>query len=175
MILSLAIIALLIGVVSLLARYSPKDPDTVACYGSNASFLGSFSLRTYKPMLRLATQMDKAYLESVHGKTLASCYRKIQKNLLREYLEDASKDFNRLYAIATAKAVQANSDPGDLSLALFEQQISFILSVWGIEARLLLGDVLPFKVDLEPLVAHLETLAQQTRALARPQYGYTTL
>jgi len=174
-IISLSIVVLLIAAVALLPRFSPQTPDAVACYGSDASFLDNFSLHTYKPMLRLASQMDRKYLESVHGKTLADCYRGIQRNLLREYLHDASKDFNRMYAIATAKAVRATSDPGDLSLGLFEQQMSFILLIWGIEARLLLGDRLPFRVDLQPLVGQLEILAKQTRALARPQYSYSAL
>jgi hypothetical protein len=56
---------------------------------------------------------------------------------------------------------------------LFEQQMTFILSVWGIEARLLFDGWLPFGVDLKPLIAHLESLAQQTRDIARPQYSYT--
>jgi hypothetical protein len=123
-------------------------------------------------MLRLATQMDRKFLSSAHGEILAGCYRKIQRTLLREYLRDASKDFNRLYAIATAKQVRATSDTDDLSMVLFEQQMTFILLIWGIEARLLLDSFLPFAVDLKPLIAHLEGLAQQTRELARPQYAY---
>ena len=172
MIISLSIVILLIAAVGLLARFAPKSDSTVACYGSDASFLDNFSLRTYRPMLRLASQLDKEFLTAAHGKTLASCYRKIQRNLLREYLQDASKDFNRMYAIATAKAVRATSDPGDLSMSLLEQQMSFVLSMWGIEARLLVDDYLPFAVDLQPLVAHLEGLASQTRALIRPQLSY---
>lgn len=126
-------------------------------------------------MLRLASQLDKDFLTEAHGKTLGSCYRKIQRDILREYLREATSDFNRMYSIATAKAAQATSDPGDLSLALFEQQISFLLSIWGIEARLLLDDYLPFRVELQPLVSHLEGLATQTRALLRPQYSYSAL
>ena len=76
-----------------------------------------------------------------------------------------------MYEIATARAVQATSDPGDLSMALFEQQMTFIMLVWGIEARLLVDRFLPFAVDLKPLIEHLGGLAQQTRTLARPQYS----
>jgi len=169
----LLIVLLLVAAVALMARYSPKAEVPGAFYGSDVSFLESFSLGAYRPMLRLASQMDRKFLSSAHGETLAGCYRKIQRQLLREYLRDASKDFNRLYAIATAKSVQAVSDPGDLSMALFEQQMTFILLVWGIEARLLLDGFLPFTPDLKPLIMHLEALAQQTRELARPQYGYT--
>jgi len=126
-------------------------------------------------MVRLASQMDRKFLSAAHGNTLAACYRRIQRNLLREYLRETAKDFNRLHAIATAKSVLAASDPGDLSIALFEQQLTFTLLVWGIEARLLLDDFLPFAVDLKPLIVHLEGLARQTRELARPQYSYQAL
>jgi hypothetical protein len=51
--------------------------------------------------------------------------------------------------------------------------MTFILLVWGIEARLLLDGLLPLAVDLKPLIMQLEGLAQQTRELARPQFGYT--
>jgi hypothetical protein len=173
MIIGLLIVVLLVAAVALMTRYSPKADAPGVCYGSDVSFLDSFSLGAYRPMLRLASQMDRKFLSSVHGETLAGCYRKIQRQLLREYLRDASKDFNRLYAIATAKSVQAVSDPGDLSMALFEQQMTFILLVWGIEARLLFDGLLPFAVDLKPLIMHLEALARQTRELARPQFGYT--
>jgi hypothetical protein len=173
MIISLVILVLLIVAVGLLTRQSPQSESPVSCYGSDSSFLDNFSLRTYQPMLRLAGQMDQKFLTSAHGATLAACYRKIQRNLLREYLRDASKDFNRMYAIANAKAVLATSDPGELSMALFEQQMTFILSMWGIEARLLLDGFMPFAVDLKPMIAHLEALVRETREIARPQYSYT--
>jgi hypothetical protein len=171
-IIGLSIVVLLITAVTLLTCFSRKPEAAAVFYGSDVSFLDNFSLGAYRPMLRLASQMDKKFLSSAHGDTLATCYRKIQRKLLREYLREASKDFNRLYAIATAKTVRATSDPGDISMALFEQQMTFILLVWGIEARLLLDGLLPFAVDLKPLVAHLEGLVQQTRTLARPQYSY---
>ncbi|MDP9053604.1 MAG: hypothetical protein M3N93_04790 [Acidobacteriota bacterium] len=124
-------------------------------------------------MLRLASQLDRQFLAARHGKKLATCYRRIQRDLLREYLQNASRDFNKMYAIATAKAVHATSDTGDLSMTLFEQQMTFILLIWGIEARLLCDKWLPLGYNLEPLIAQLETLAQQTRGLARPQYSYS--
>lgn len=172
MIISLTIVLLLIAAVGLVTRFTPSSDSAATCYGSDSYFLETFSLASYKPMLRLASQLDRKFLHNAHGERLAECYRGIQRDLLREYLRDASKDFNRLYAIATAKAVHASSDPGDLSMALFEQQMTFILSVWGIEARLLLDRFLPFGCDLKPLIANLEGLVQQTRELARPQFSY---
>ena len=173
MIIGLSAVLLLVAAVVLATRFSSRTEATVACYGSDASFLDHLSLRRYQPMLRLASQLDKEFLKEAHGKTLGTCYRRIQRDLLREYLRDLTADFNRLYHIATDRAVQASSDPGDLSLSLLEQQMSFMLSVWGIEARLLVDDYLPFAVDLQPLVVHLEGLANQTRAVLRPRTSYS--
>jgi hypothetical protein len=172
MILSLSIIFLLTAAVGLLTFFAPRPDGTAEFYGSDATFLNNFSLTTYRPMLRLAAQMDRRFLSTAHGEALARCYRKIQRNLLREYLRDASKDFKRLHAIATAQTVHASSDPDELSIGLFEQQMTFVLLVWGIEARLLLDNFLPFAVDLKPLIVQLEGLAGQTRELVRPQYSY---
>ncbi len=174
MIIGLSIVFVLAAAVALLTCLAPADTAVGFC-GTDASFLENFSLGAYRPMLRLASQMDRKYLKSVHGDFLANCYRGIQRNLLREYLREASKDFQRLHKIVTAKTLHAISDPEDLSLGLFEQQMTFVLLVWGIEARLLLDWLLPFSFDLLPVVAQLQDLAQQTRQLARPQHNYTAV
>lgn len=173
MIVSLLTVLSLVVAVAVLSHFAPKAQALQSTYGSDASFLDNFSLMKYRPMLRLASQMDRKYLSAAHSDKLASCYRKIQRGLLREYLRDASKDFNRLYSIANAKCVQASADPGDLSMVLFEQQMSFFLLVWGIEARLVLDSILPFAMDLKPLMNSMEGLAKQTRQLARPQFAFS--
>lgn len=173
MIIGLSIVVLLAAAVVLLTCFAPRD-NAAGYLGTDSSFLENFSLGAYRPMLRLASQMDRRFLSAAHSEVLAKCYRKVQRNLLREYLREASQDFNRLNAIATAKTLRANSDPDELSVSLLEQQMTFVMLVWAIEARLLLDNFLPFSVNLRPLVAQLEGLAQQTRELARPQYSYQT-
>jgi hypothetical protein len=170
---SLAVIAGLILAVALLARRTPDNDARESCYGSDATFIETFSIRTYKPMLRLAGQMDSDYLVRKRGKALASCYSKIKRDLLREYLREASKDFNRMYRIANDRCVQARSDPDNMSAALLDEQLSFLFTVWVIEAKLLLGDLLPFQTDLRPMLAHLEAVAAETRMLIRPVSGYS--
>ena len=160
MILGLSIVVLLTAAIAVLTCCAPSDGYRTFSPGTDSSFLENFSLGVYRPMLRLAGQMDRNFIHSAHGKVLADCYRGIQRDLLREYLREASKDFNRLHGIAMAKTVQALSDPADLSMALFEQQMSFILAVWWIEARLLLERFVPFGMDLQPLVAQMETMAR---------------
>jgi hypothetical protein len=172
LVVSLIVLVLLVAAIAALTRFAPKPDSIATSYGSDASFLEGFSLHTYRPMLRLATRMDHRYLTVAHSESLSACYRRIQRGLLREYLRDASRDFNRLYAIANAKSLRAASDPGDLSMALFEQQMTFIMLMWGIEAKLLLDGIVPFALDLSPLMSAIECLADQTRALGRPQLGY---
>ena len=171
MIIGLAIVVLLTTAVALLTCFAPADGNANCGTRTDASFLENFSMGAYQPMLRLAGQMDRQFISSAHGKVLAECYRGIQRDLLREYLREASNDFRRLHAIAIAKTLHALSDPDNLSMALFEQQMSFVLVVWWIEARLLLDRYLPFSMDLRPVVEQLEALAGQTRELVRPQYA----
>jgi hypothetical protein len=171
-IIGLFAILLLVAAVSALTHFSSKPVGFVTSYGSDSSFLEQFSLNAWRPMLRLASQMDRKFVATAHGEPLAACYRKIQRGLLREYLRAASADFNRLYSIANANCVKAAEDPDNLSMTLFEQQITFSLLIWGIEARLLLDGMLPFTISVAPLMDSFENLAIQTRALARPQLSY---
>lgn len=173
MILSLAAVLLLVIAIVALTKFSSSQPAAITnSYASDASFLDNFSLKTYRPMLRLASQMDRRYLESTRNPKLAACHRRIQRQLLREYLRELSRDFNRLYAIATAKSVHALNDAGNMSATLLEQQMGFIFLMWSIEARLVLDGVLPYSVDLKPVIGYIENLAIQTRQMARPQLSY---
>jgi hypothetical protein len=173
MILSLAAVLLLIVAIVGLTRFSSSQPAADKnSYASDASFLEAFSMKTYRPMLRLASQMDRRYLESAHSRELAACHRRVQRRLLREYLRELSHDFNRLYSIATAKSVRAMNDSDNLSTTLVEQQMGFIFLMWSIEARLLLDGIFPWSVDLKPVIGYIENLAAQTRELSRPQLSY---
>ena len=171
MIIGLAIVVLLTTAVALLTFFAPSDGSSGFSGGTDSSFVENFSIGVYQPMLRLAGQMDRKFLTENHGKVLAECYRGIQRNLLREYMRDAARDFRRLHAIATAKIVRALSDPDDLSMALFEQQMSFALLVWWIETRLVLDRFLPYTLNLAPFVEQMQTMAEQTRKMVRPQYA----
>jgi hypothetical protein len=173
MILSLAIVFLLVIGIVAVTRYSSSQPAAAPnSYGSDATFLENFSPETYRPMLRLASRMDRRYLTRAHSAKLAAFHRRIQRKLLREYLHELSRDFNRLYDIATTKAVHATTDSGSLSMTLVEQQMGFIFLVWSIEARLILDCIFPYSVDLKPVIGYIENLAGQTRELARPQLSY---
>jgi hypothetical protein len=171
-ILGLIVVALLVAAALGLTRFSAPMPDAARSYGSDSAFLHQFSVSRYRPLLRLASRMDRSYLEKTHGKRLAGCYRKMQRALLREYLHDLSKDVNRLYAILNARSANARNDEGNVSLALTEQQTSFALLIWGMEARLLLDQVMPRALNIRPLIAALDALTSQTQAVASPQLSY---
>jgi hypothetical protein len=176
MIVSLVAVLLLVIAIVGLTKFSSTQPAAAKnSYGSDASFLEDFSLRTYRPMLRLSSQMDRRFLNSAHGPKLADHHRRIQRQLLREYLRNLSRDFNRLYDIATAKSVHALNDTGNMSTSLVEHQMGFIFLIWSIEARLALDSVFPYSVDLKPVVSCIENLAAQTRELSRPQLSYHVL
>ncbi len=172
MIVSLIAVLLLIAAVAAMTQSTPKTESVSVSSASDVLFLDDFSPRRYAPMLRLATRIDRRYLASVRGEELARCYRKIQRGLLREYLRDAAKDFHRLYSIANARCLRAGSDPGDISMELFDQQLAFILLIWGIEARLLLDCLLPFALNPQPLIQSIEGFARMTRELSPPRPGY---
>ena len=175
MIIGLFAVFALVVAAAALTHFSAKPATVIRSYGSDSSFLENFSLSSWRPMVRLASQADRKFVASAHGEQLAACYRNIQRSLLREYLRAASTDFNRLFSIANARCVEAAGDPDNLSMALLEQQVTFALLIWGIEARLLLDGILPFRINLAPVMESLEGLAAQTRELARPRLGYKAL
>ena len=172
MIVTLCAVAFLVVLVGVLARATPHAEHAQSNRQSDEFCVEDFAIQGYRPMLRLAAQTDRRYLSAACGDSVAASYRKVQRQLLRQYLREAARDFSRLYSIANAHSVEAVNDPGDLSMAVLEQQMTFILLIWTVETRLLLDGIVPFALDLKPVITSIETLAQQTRERARPQYGY---
>lgn len=173
MIISVAALLLLVIVsVGFTRLFSGQRSSASDSCEPDAGFLESFSVAVYRPMLRLASQMDRRYLVSSHGSRLAARHRRVQRELLHHYLRDLSRDFNRLYNIATTKAARALNDSGNLSMVLAEQQMTFILLIWCIEVRLILDCIYPYSVDLQPAVDQIESLFAATRELVRPQFSY---
>jgi hypothetical protein len=122
------------------------------------AWLQSFSLGAYRPMVRLASDSDRLYLETTGSPHVVRNYRRKQRGILREYLKVLARDFQRLLDIA------ATSQP----LAFFESQLSFIFGVLWIEARLVFEALVPHTIDLEPLLESVETLAASAREIASP-------
>jgi hypothetical protein len=162
---SLAALAALISVMAWLTQRDDNDKHAEANLSmAPDAWIESFSVRGYRPMLRLAARSGEHCLKTGDLKR----YRRIQRALLREYLRSLAQDFHRLHAIAAEKNLAAGIGDAGLPMTLFEQQIGFIFHMWSIEARLLLHALIPHRIDLAPLLANVETLATDTRALIRP-------
>jgi hypothetical protein len=170
---TLAAIAVLISVMALLVCPAAEQTEAALPLASD-TWLESFSLRGYRPMLRLAACDDWHYLKSARDVGGRKRCRRIQRSLLREYLRSLSRDFQRLHAIAAEKNLRAKGDDGTLPIALFEQQIGFIFHMWSIEARLLIQALIPHRIDLEPLLDHVEVLAAHARETARRPLRFGT-
>lgn len=168
--LTVAFLAIAAGVMTWISGSRPRAAENT--YRADADFLDQFSLQAYRPIVRLADRMDRKFLIQEHGEALAACYRRIQRQLLRDYLRQIGKDYNRLFAIANARAARAKDDHGELSTALFEQQMNFIFLMWSIEARLFFEPLMPGPINLRPLIEYVQVMAAQTRELGRPQFSY---
>lgn len=131
------------------------------------AWLERFSMDSYRPMLRLADGCDESFLRAHRGEEEVSRYRRLQRRILKEYLDGLSRDFHRLHMLATSAAVGAPGNPGNSSPSLMEDKMEFILSVWSIEFRLLLSEIAPRVINLRPVLAHVQQLADKTRDVTR--------
>lgn len=130
-------------------------------------WLEGFSPESYRPMLRLAEPHDAGFLLLQRGPEEAARYRRAQRQMLREYLRSLSCDFHRLHALATESALRARDDDENSSLALMEEKMDFIFSVYSIEFRLMMNSVVPCVVNLRPLLANVDELTAKAREVAR--------
>jgi hypothetical protein len=128
------------------------------------AWLESFSLRTYRPMLRLASGSDRNYLAGTRDPREVRDYRRKQRSLLREYLRGLSRDFQKLNTIAAAKERAAKEHSPDL----WDGKLSFAFSVLWIEARLAIQSLFPQAIEMESLLRSVDELARTTREMARP-------
>jgi hypothetical protein len=113
------------------------------------SWLEDFSSAAYRPMIRLAEPDDASFLAAQRGPEEAARYRRWQRRALRSYLRRLSRDFQRLHTLAAAA-------PWRL--------LKFLIEVRSVEVRLFLRGALPSAVDLRPLLAKMDDLADQARS-----------
>ncbi len=133
----------------------------------NEAWLETFSPGAYLPMLRLANSSDAGYLNAKRGPEAAASYRRRQRRMLREYLRGLSRDFHRLHTITDSSAWRARINRENSALALKEEKLNFIFSVWIIELRLFLDKFSPCTVNPQPLLANVDKLTARAREIAR--------
>lgn len=136
------------------------------------AWLETFSPESYLPMLRLVETVDPGYLLANCGPLEAKRYKSLQRQMLREYLRGLARDFNRLHALATENAIRARAEEEDSSLALVEEKMEFIFSMWSIEFRLYVNQFAPCVVNLRPLLANVDQLTVKAREMSRRRLEY---
>ncbi len=131
------------------------------------AWLENFSPESYLPMLRLANLGDSGYLNAQRGPEAAARYRRLQRRMLREYLRSLSRDFHRLHIIADESSWRGRVDRENSALALVEEKLEFIFSVWSIELRLFLDRFSPCTINPQPLLASVDELTAKAREITR--------
>ncbi len=136
------------------------------------AWLEKFSPDSYLPMLRLTEPGDVGFLNANCGPLEAARYKRLQRAMLRDYLRGLSRDFNRLHALASNSHFRGQAENADSALALVEEKLEFIFSLWSVEVRLLLDEVRPCPVNLRPLLTSVSELTDRVREIARRRNEY---
>jgi len=139
------------------------------------TWLETFSLDGYLPMLRLAESSDAGFLSGYRGAEAAARYRHLQCQMLKEYLRSLSRDFHRLHILAVESPPREGRDGGNPSLAAVEEKMEFIFSMWSIELRLILNEVAPLAINLRPLLSNVDKVTARAREIARRRHDLRLL
>ena len=126
-------------------------------------WLDAFSVSRYRPMLRLLSDEDFAFLSRQPGFDPA-LYKKLRRERLeifRQYFHRLIADFNRLHRTARLIVAHAESDHSALASQLMGLQLRFSLAVLETQVRFTLCKVGIGTVDVRVLLASLESLSLQ--------------
>lgn len=120
------------------------------------------SVERYRPMLRLLSNDDLAFLTS-HPK-LRRTVRAQRRALFRGYLRCLTRDYARLLAGIRLTIVQSGVDRPDLTRALAKSRFLFAWMMCLVELRLALHTAGFGSVDISGLVEAMEVLRDQVAA-----------
>jgi hypothetical protein len=138
------------------------------------AWVEGFSSDSYLPMLRLAKPDDSAFLNAHRGPGEAARYRRLQRQLLKEYLRSLSRDFHRLHTLADSCAPHApGHDSGETSVSV-DEKMAFIFSVWSVEVCLTFWRVKRCNVDLKPLLSAVSRTTLRAREATRRRHELRT-
>jgi hypothetical protein len=125
----------------------------------------SLTADRYRPMLRLLSNDDLAFVSSADGK-LRRALRARRRELFRGYLRCLTRDYAHLLAGVRQVMVQSGSDRPDLARALAKNRVLFAIAMCRIEFSLALHAAGIGKVDISGMVQALETLRGQVSVLS---------
>jgi hypothetical protein len=126
----------------------------------------------YRPMERLLQQDDFRFLSTQPGYSpdMGRRFRVERRRIFRAYLRSLKRDFARISLALRTLILHSAEDRGDLAAAVVRQRLMFAAGMFAVEGRLLLhaAGVSSVEVDVRGLVASLETMQDQMRALLSP-------
>lgn len=117
----------------------------------------------YRPMLRLLSDNDLAFLTSVPS--LRKTVRGERRRLFRGYLRCLTRDYAMLLAGVRDAMVRSGADRPDLAQALARNRMLFALAICKVEFRLALHAAGAGTVDISGLVDAIEALRGQVRVM----------
>jgi len=131
-------------------------------------WLAAFSPSRYRPMERLLTGNDLAFLAAQPGYTqdLGRRFRAERRRVFRVYLSNLVRDFERLHRAARVLVLNAPEDRPDFAAALVRQRILFERTMILVRWRLFLNLLSGAEVDVSGLVRTLDAMSVQVRSLA---------
>lgn len=136
--------------------------------GLNPDWLRSFDTGKYRPMERLLSEADFAFLAAQSGyePRIGRNLRSARRRIFRQYLCCLRKDFARLEACLRWMMVHSSADRPDLARALRRQKLAFMFGMLAVEGRLLLHGLGLQPADVARLVGSLDLLRGELRRLA---------
>lgn len=134
-------------------------------------WLEDFSPARYRPMERLLLEDDIDFLRRQPGfrPELIAKLRADRSRVFAAYLQSLIRDFDRLYVVAK-QAVLHSPEGVDLCGALARNRAVFVYAVMKVRVRLVMYRLGWSTVDVGPLIASLDALMTDIRAL-QPAVG----
>jgi len=149
--LTLAAFALLFWTLVQRSRFGGCDP---------LDWLEDFSAATYRPMERLLSDRDTAFLAAQDGfePAIARRLRRQRIAIFQSYVAGMIRDFHRLLRVARFIAVYSTQDQTPFASSLWRLRWSFYRSVIAVEIRVALSVAGIGTVNTRPLIAAVERL-----------------
>jgi len=147
-----------------------KTLSSTRVRGVDPDWLREFSVSSYRPMERLLSEDDIAFLKAQPG-FRPGMERDLRANrcrAFRMYLRNLARDFNRLHYALRMMVVHAPEDAADLARVLVRQKIAFF-SAWLLaRLRLELYAWGVGTVDVSGLLTAIENARATLSSVLRP-------
>lgn len=138
----------------------------------DASWLLKFSVDRYRPMTRLLTESDFAFLAASGAD--AGAVRRLRaerRRIFRAYLSNLVRDFNRIHRAARIFLLDSEQDSSQAAMRLMRIRVSFELALLRVRGRLVLHALGIGGVDVRRLLDSLDLVRADVRVFAPASPG----